>query len=277
VRLRAALAAAATLGLISATPALAETKTETADAGTVHAELTYTTQPDQLAATNIRLTITDSGVVTTDEHVPDDASLTPGGDVDQNAVKAADLDGDGTVEVVLEMYTGGAHCCIEAWIYHAGRKTIAKFADAGYRLRDLDGDGRPEFLTADASFAYAFSSYASSRFPLLVLDWQADKLMDVTRMAALRPRLLREASGFRKDYVKARTRIHRGRGHYDIGDVETVRSALAAYAADECTLGRCDRGLATVQRALRRHDVKPDGQRFERRLKKLLKSLGYLT
>jgi hypothetical protein len=213
-----------------------------------------------------------------DEHVPDDAYLTVGSEIGDQSLEAVDLDGDGTVEVILEVYTGGAHCCVEAWIYHGAKKTVAKFADAGYRLRDLDGDGRPEFLTADAAFAYAFSSYAASRFPLLVLDWQGDKLMDVTRsLPAVRPRLLREAKRFRSDYLKARKRIHRGRGHFDIGDVETVRSALAAYAADECTLGRCRRGLAVVHRAVRRHDVRPNGPGFERRLKRFLRSLGYLS
>lgn len=42
--------------------------------------------------------------------------------------------------------------------------------DAQYRLRDYDCDGLPEFKTGDTQFAYKWSSFASSGFPVQVFS-----------------------------------------------------------------------------------------------------------
>jgi hypothetical protein len=279
---RAAALAAALLGaLVLAAPAAAQTRTETADAGTVHAEFTYTEHEDA-PPTGQRLVVTDGGAPVVDELVPDDDFLRPGG-FDGPSLSAQDLDGDGVVEVLLRMYTGGAHCCLQAWIYRAGVKTVHDFRDTGFELRDLDGDGRPEFASADARFAFAFTSFASSRFPLQVFRWEATRLVDVTRSAAVRPLVRKEADGLRADHRRFRRRL--ARHPRSVGAREGVVATLAAYAADQCSLGHCARGYALVRAARRRGDVRDvfaggrspakAGARFERDLRRLLRRLGY--
>jgi hypothetical protein len=261
----------ALLALAPAVPAAhAEVKTETADAGTVHAEFSYDRSGDRF--TSLELKISDNGTPTVDEKVPDDDFLQPGGFEDRPSLHAEDFDGDGVPEVVLDLYTGGAHCCLESWVYHGtSPKVVHKWGDVGYRFTDVDGDGRNEFLSADDRFAGAFTSYASSRFPLQVWAWSGGRFLDITRQDVLRPRLRHEAATLRKAYRKAHDRI--AHGHSSLLQRERVRSSLAAYAADRCSLGTCAYGFAVIDRARRRHEV-PKG--FKRDVRKLLRAGGYL-
>jgi hypothetical protein len=258
--------------LVLASPARAEVKTETADAGTVHAEFSYDQGTDD-RFTALALRIFDSGAQIVNETIPDDDFLQPGGFVDKPSLHAEDFDHDGVPEVVLDLYTGGAHCCLESWIHHGtSPKVVHKWGDVGYRYKDVDGDGTSEFLSADDSFAGAFTSYASSRFPLQVWAWTTgSRLRDITRQDVLRSRLLREAAGLRKDYRTAHGRI--ARGHGGLTQRERVRSAIAAYAADWCSLLNCERGMALIDRARKRREV-PKG--FKADVRKLLRAGGYL-
>jgi hypothetical protein len=257
--------------LALASPARAEVRTETADAGTVHAEFSYDRGADD-RFTSLALRISDNGTPIVDEAIPDDDFLQPGGFVDKPSLHAEDFDGDGVPEVVLDLYTGGAHCCLESWIHHGtAPKLVHKWGDVGYRFKDVDADGTSEFLSADDTFAGAFTSYASSRFPLQVWAWTGDHLTDITRQDVLRPRLVREAAGLRKAYRTAHGRI--ARGHGGLTQRERVRAALAAYAADQCSLLRCEQGMAVIDRARRRREV-PKG--FKRDVRKLLRAGGYL-
>jgi len=259
-------------------------RTETADAGPVHAELTWTESTDgpPYAAGDQRLVVTNAGAVVVDETIPQDAFLTPGGAIeDRPSVHAEDLDGDGTVEVVLEEYTGGAHCCLQAWVYSgAAPKVVHDFRDAGFAYEDVDGDGTSEFVSSDPRFAGAFTSYAGSEFPLQVFAWSGAAFTDITRQDVLRHRVRKELVRFRRGYERAAARLRRH--PRSIAAIEGVKGHLAAYAADHCTLGSCGRGLAAVERAVRRREVRAGsvppakaGRAYLRDLRKLLRRFGY--
>src|SRR5215208_430600 len=94
----------------------------------------------------------------------------------RRSITLADLDGDRESELLLDLYTGGAHCCIVTQVFALQAPPTAavppsygrvehNFLDPGYTLRDLNGDGVPEFQSADGRFAYALSSYAGSGVP----------------------------------------------------------------------------------------------------------------
>ncbi len=263
----AALALA--LAAVLAAPGSAAAATETASAGSITAVLSWTEREDGPPyAEDQRLVIEDAGSVIVDERIPDKRFLTPAGLLlDRPSLRAEDFDRDGVVEVVLDEYTGGAHCCFDAWIYHGAEKTVHHFGDAAYRFRDVDGDGSSEFLSADPAFAGAFTSFAASQFPIQVWDWRDDELVDVTRSEAVRPRVVAQSKRFKARYQRARDR-----GSVARGDDERVRSSLAAWAATLCLLDRCPAAKERLARAAERGVVR---RGFPKQVRRFLKRLGY--
>ena len=256
--------------LALAAPAAAEPVTETADSGSVHAAFSYDRNGDQYSG--LHLTVTDGGKTIVDRAIPDSDALQPGGYDGRPSVRALDLDGDGTVEVVLDLYTGGAHCCTQTWIYSGtAPKVVHDFRDIGYDPIDVNGDGRPEFVSADPAFAYAFTSFAGSRFPLQVFRWKAGHLRDVTRSAAVKPRLRKQARHFRFEYGVASGKFRRGQ--HGIAVTEVLRGTLPAYAADECSLGHCGTGLDLLRTARRRHELT---KKQVAEMRRFLRNTGYL-
>jgi hypothetical protein len=168
--------------------------------------------------------------------------------MDPQPLEIRDLDGDGEPEILLDLYTGGAHCCFYTVILRfdgrAYRGNVAFWGDPGYELRDLDRNGTPEFVTGDDRFAYAFTSYAGSVLPILVRRYDHGALTDVTNEY---PALVRaEAAYLWREYLGD----HRSR------DAD-VRGLLAGWLADEYRLGHEDEGWRRIETAYRRGELSP--------------------
>jgi hypothetical protein len=136
-------------------------------------------------------------------------------------------DKTGALFVLLESYTGGAHCCthVQAAVPKPGGFEVADLdAYDGERLarlpEDLDGDGAVDFLVTDDAFLYAFSSYAGSFPPPKVLHIVEGKAVDVSSRAGFRPL-------FAQAMEKARPRCEKGEPGY-----------CAGYAAAAARAGR---------------------------------------
>src|SRR5262249_46974172 len=123
------------------------TETTTASSGEVHATLSY--KEENGLFRDARLQIARGGQRRLDLPV---RRLTGARLV---RLQARDLDGDREPEVLVELYTNGAHCCTITLIYRWDPRTnryvsaTRNWGDPGYRLADLDGDGRPELVSAD--------------------------------------------------------------------------------------------------------------------------------
>ena len=189
-------------------------------------------------------------------------------------VTVRDLDGDGEPEVLIDLYTGGAHCCFYTVIlrYDGGtyRGSVAFWGDPDYSLRDLDRDGRPELVTADDRFAYAFTFYAASVLPIRIVSYDHGTLTDVTSRF---PSLVRaEAASLWAEYLKDR----RSRD-------DDLRGLLAAWLADEHRLGRADEGWKRIEAAYRRGELSaprvdplwPAGRKYVHALRAFLVDNGY--
>lgn len=104
---------------------------------------------------------------------------------DFGQVDLIDLDRDGEPEVIVQAYTGGAHCCMAittyTWQNDHFQAILFDYLDSqGGQFKDLNRDGQVEFVTVDNAFFYAFSSFAGSFPPTVVLNFQHGTYIDTT-------------------------------------------------------------------------------------------------
>jgi virginiamycin B lyase len=193
---------------------------------------------------------------------------------DTTSLSVRDLDGDGEPEVSLLLNWNGTHCCYWSRIYRYDRArhryVVANhfWGDAGTdpRLRDLDGDRRPEFLSRDDRFTEVFTGYAGSVWPIRIWSYRRGRFRDVTRRY---PALIRrDAASLWRLYLKHR---------------DDARGILPAWAADEDLLGRTGVADSGLETARARGDLKPadavfgprDPRAYIRAVKALLRKTGY--
>lgn len=269
------------LGLLAATvlPAAAtaaEAGTATASAGIVSATATW--KAAEIGVSEPRLTIVRGGVTLFDGSPMAQSESCATGTFCRiassgrraSALQVRDLDGDGEPEVLLDAFTGGAHCCAVTEVFRfSGSGYVGQeltWGDFGYGIRDLDGDGRPEFVAVDPVFAYEFTAFAFSRFPVLILDWSAGTVTPVTKRFPARVRL--DAAAQRSTIRSLR------RQRFDL------RGVIAAYVADLYLLGQPHAAIRYLDAALHRGDLAGDpiwkrGRQYRTALLAFLRQHGY--
>ena len=182
---------------------------------------------------------------------------------------------DGTPSVVLDLYSGGAHCCAIEQVYSinpaSGRiqKAEHNFGDPGVRLVPLGAGGSFDLLSANDEFAYAFTDYAASGMPIEILSFSHNSFRDVTRNF---PQLIAKDANQWMNAFKAQATTHY---------TDSV-GVVAAWAADEDMLGRD----AAVTRFLDNEasaghlnsalsPITPSGEKYVVALLKFLRAHGY--
>jgi hypothetical protein len=270
---RALLAAAAALLVLPASAAAAP-HLLTAEFGGVQAALSW--KEEDYLASDVRLVIVRGGQTVHDAALLDDAGA-PTTDTPE-LLRVRDVGGDEEPEVIADLYTNGAHCCLYSLVYRYVAETPVAYhavlhwwGNAGYALRDLDGDGLPEWKSADDRFAYEFTAYAYSGFPLQIWRHEGSAFeagfVDVTREL---PALVRkDAIRWWKAYLREREASY--------GD---VRGILAAWLADKYLLGERSDGLQKLAAARKAGNLKgpgpwPPGRRYVAALKSFLTRFGY--
>jgi hypothetical protein len=222
------LIAAVLTSLIAVGVAQARHLTKTATAqlqggGTLEATVTYTpsTDSDKL----IRLTIRRAGLTLLSTKVTSQACR---GLCSVQDIRASDLQGDGEPVVMLDLFTGGGHCCsvTDFYTYDASRGSYRRYehdwGDPGYRERTLGGQTVLE--TADDRFAYRWTDFAASGLPIQFFTFNGSGLVNVTR---------RFPAAITRD-AAVDMRAFRAMGHQHDSDTTGV---VAAWAADEDELG----------------------------------------
>jgi hypothetical protein len=81
-------------------------------------------------------------------------------------LSGTDLNADGYPDLVVETFSGGAHCCFGTQVFSlrpSGAALILQKpeSNAGGYFEDPDADGVFEFITYDDSFAYQYCPYAA--------------------------------------------------------------------------------------------------------------------
>jgi hypothetical protein len=145
-------------------------------------------------------------------------------------VHIVQLQANGPPDVVLDLYSGGAHCCSIEQVFsllpasQTYRESEHDFGDPGVRLVKIGAGASDDFLSADDSFAYAFTDYAASGMPIEIFRFSDDAFHNVTRLF---PDLIAKDARQWMQAFRAQAS-----GHYD-----DTTGVVAAWAADEEMLG----------------------------------------
>lgn len=190
--------------------------------------------------------------------------------------------------VILQTYTGGAHCCTVITVITpvAGRMqavNLGEFNAGGLPAcpQDLDGDGMVDFMLNDDRFLYEFAPYYASWAPPRFLNILKGQVVDVSAQPGFRPH-------FQAFSAKAKAACANRKEPNRNG-------ACAAYVASEARLGRFATALQAVKKLVNRAEDTflptgcgsdaatpcPDAQKirfytFEAALRWFLKRTGYI-
>jgi hypothetical protein len=215
------------LALALATPgsALAASTVSYASAGGVTAALSYSGGPG-ITTEDERLKITQNGSVVYDQAVPAKGCFRVCGPGDKEPIHVSDLYGDGSEDVVLDLFSGGADCCTIEQVYVSSAAVNSyvmdehNFGEAGAVLKDIGPGGRPEFVSGNKAFYCQLTFCAASGLPLQIFEFTEEKFVDVTKQ---HPKLITaDAARWIKLYYK---------------DPTAGQGLIAAWAADEDNLG----------------------------------------
>jgi hypothetical protein len=125
-----------------------------------------------------------------------------------------DINSDGIPELVVENWSGGAHCCFTYSVFSIGKrfKKIAKIEgmNTGIIFRDIDGDGNYEVILSDWSFAYWETSFAFSPAPKVILRWENGKYVVATDLMRKAPREPKELEKYTREVAEIFTKAEDG-------------------------------------------------------------------
>jgi hypothetical protein len=155
-----------------------------------------------------------------------------------------DVTGEGHPDVVIETFTGGAHCCFSTLVYDLG-PTLTQVlhtpeSNCGGQFEDLDGDEVLEFVTCDDLFAYSYCPYASSPAVQVILQYEADQGYVPTS-----PRF----AHLYAEAVALHTRMAEGASAGELGEWDgTTKCALLPLMLDYLYTGQGDQAWAELDR-----------------------------
>jgi hypothetical protein len=274
--MRRTLVTVAVLACFAVAAPAALAATQTSSQGDVTATFTFSGHYPNYKGLHLR--IAQSGSVLYDQPVSSKTCgkfCAPQATSGASSVRVVDLDDIGQPNVVLDLYTGGAHCCsvVQVYSFDPGTMTYAKvernFGDPGAQIEDLNHDKHFEFVSADDSFAYAFTDYAASGLPVQILSFTGSRFQDVTDSY---PALIAKDAA---SWLKAYKKLDHGK------DIDSV-GIIAAWAADEYRLGKSAAANTYLTRQARAGHLQsalgphqPHGLKFVAALKTFLRKHGY--
>ena len=150
--------------------------------------------------------------------------------VNHGDIVLQDINNNGTPEVIVSGFSGGAHCCTTHTIYSWNGDYFDEISTgqeqlSGGHFEDLNGDDKLEYITFDPAFFYSFSSFAGSFPPYKILSLEDGEFHDASRE---HPETLRSVAW--QMYLALQERNHE------------VNGILAGYVAQKALLGEFEEG-----------------------------------
>jgi hypothetical protein len=184
-----------------------------------------------------------------------------------------DINGNGTPDVIINLYSGGAHCCFDVAVYDLGpslrRVNVPPppGGNSGGVFEDLDGDGILEYRTADDSFAYAYCCFAASPAVPVILRFDPRTFAYVPATFAF-PAILDDAMG-RDLGLAEQGATGSVLGEWD----ETSKCSVLPLVLDYLYAGR----IAEAWDALARYYPFPDSCAFRAEIERVVYSSPYFA
>lgn len=169
---------------------------------------------------------------------------------DAPSVTVRNVDADAEPEVLVAVFTGGAHCCTQLSLFDWNGTTYTRTQrDFGNGFVTIAGQGgATAFKTIDDRFAYRFASYAGSWLPVRLLALRRGRFVDVSRSY---PALLRADAA--RAWRTAREQCR------STDEFAASLGAYAGWAANQYRLGLRRATLATLRREQAAGCFKGDG------------------
>jgi hypothetical protein len=155
--------------------------------------------------------------------------------------------------VFIDFYSGGAHCCSSLMVGKLkGNEFIfidtIFWGNAGYEVQDIDNDGTLEVEGGKDMFAYAFTNYAETRFPPIILRFEHDHLIDVTyRYPYIIKEDIKQLKADLKEFTDAGFECLGADDDTFNTDAGSVKTILAAIVADYWVIGEVSKGYEFVK------------------------------
>ena len=187
-----------------------------------------------------------------------------------NPAPGTDINGDGLPKIIVEEYSGGAHCCFSYKIFSLGKnlKLIdTLFGEHSYfNFKDLDGDGKYEAIGRDWAFAYWAESFVGSPAPEVILRWKNGKY----RLAG---DLMNKPPPLEKDLYEKMPYIYREGATYSV--VSNVMIKLIYTGNGNLALKYCDWFWQNLYKDKPKQQILKEKNEFLADFKKQLKGSYY--
>jgi len=158
-----------------------------------------------------------------------------------------DLTGDGRVEVILETYSGGGHCCTDYYVCALSPFRLLAAIEAGnsgiIEITDLNHDGTKEIILADDSFAdFDDIVYADSPRIPMVLAYRQGRYVAAS---AQFPSVIRKDIQDAKQ-ILAKADPRKACEHPELPE-STYQAAILQWFADSVILGEAERTMQEIR------------------------------
>jgi len=179
------------------------------------------------------------------------------------SMKDYDLEGNKKKELVIERYTGGAHCCtyiMAGAIDDDGYEVYDTlfWGDSGFDIQDLNKDGVMEISGVDTRFGYAFTNFADSKFPVLIYRFLNGKFVNITKKfpALVQKDIDDYKEGLKEDFPKGFDCPKKAGDETFNTDAGSVKAYLAAIMEDYYNLGKVLEGYSYIEKVYQCPDAR---------------------
>lgn len=191
------------------------------------------------------------GVTTLDIYKDGRSIFTLDEDMRIESVEFVDLKGNGKKSTLILSYSGGAHCCFILYIGEpSGNKFVISdtifLGDATYEPKDLNNDGKMELETSFVGFAYEFTSFAGSQFPILIYGYKDGKVQMVNE--DFKKYVYDDIAEFKKEMLSAYPDYDcpESEDEYWGSNAGELQGFLAAIVFDYASIGEASKGYEMI-------------------------------